>query len=70
MSQHRSKIRGFSLLELVLAFVATQNSIKQAEIDTAENFGLDLALYSNAVAEYIADKARACRPTPSPALTG
>lgn len=39
----------------LLAFAVTQNSIEQAETDTAEGFGLNLASYSNVVAEYIAD---------------
>ena len=63
-SQSRlSRSRGFSLLELMLslgaigllAVAVTQNNIKQAELDTADAFGINVALYNNGVAAYIAD---------------
>ena len=55
---------GFSFLELLivlgvittLGFTALQNEIKQTEKEVAEAFGMDVALYSQAIASYIADE--------------
>ena len=55
---------GFSFLELlislgiisVLGFTALQHEIENTEMEVAEYFGMDVALYSQAVASYIADE--------------
>lgn len=57
------KIAGFSLLELVLslatigilAAAVMHDQVRQAEIDTFDAIGINVALYNNGVAAYIAD---------------
>ena len=66
---------GFSFLELlislgiisVLGFTALQHEIEKTEMEVAEAFGMDVALYSQAVASYIADEGTAM---PSGTFTG
>ena len=71
----RHKIRGFSLLELmlslgaigILAVAVVQDRIGQAEEDTAGASGLTIGIYSNGVAAYIADQGTGI---PAGTLTG
>ena len=59
--------RGFSFIELllslgvitVLGFTALQNKIEKTEKEVADAFGTSVALYSQAVASYIADEGTA-----------
>ena len=74
-SGKRQKIRGFSLLELmlslgaigILAVAVVQDRIGQAEEDTAGASGLTIGIYSNGVAAYIADQGTGI---PAGTLTG
>ena len=60
----RKKQSGFSFIELlltlgvitVLGFTALQGEIERSEKEVAEAFGMNVALYSQAVASYIADE--------------
>ena len=71
----KHKIRGFSLLELmlslgaigILAVAVVQDRIGQAEEDTAGASGLTIGIYSNGVAAYIADQGTGI---PAGTLTG
>ena len=51
----------------ILSVAVMQNNIKQAETDTADAFGINVALYNNGVAAYIADAGTAI---PAGTLTG
>ena len=63
----RKKQSGFSFIELllslgvitVLGFTALQNKIEKTEKEVADAFGTSVALYSQAVASYIADEGTA-----------
>ena len=60
----RKKQSGFSFIELllglgvitVLGFTALQSKIERTEKEVADAFGTSVALYSQAVASYIADE--------------
>ena len=51
----------------MFAVAVTQNNIKQAETGTADAFGMNVSLYGNAVAAYIADEGTA---VPAGTFTG
>ena len=75
MRYSRKKQSGFSFIELllslgvitVLGFTALQSKIERTEKEVAEAFGTSVALYSQAVASYIADEGTA---VPSGTFTG